>query len=194
MIHPNNNPALVAAFQNGDEKAFSSLFEMYHKALVFFCYNLISQKEESEDIVASVFFRLWKRRDGLDSINNIRAFLYISARNACLDYLKHIQRKTAAQQRLMHLAENDEDYIDSKIIQTDLMQQVYNEVDHLPEKCRQIFKLIYFDKLTSGEISAHLNISLENIRVQKSIAIRLLKPVLLKKLLLGLFALFLGSR
>ena len=79
-------------FQQGDEKAFELVFRAYYTQLVVFTTKITGSQDEAEDIVTEVFLALFKRCNLFDSEPNIRAFLYVSARNRCLNYLKSKKR------------------------------------------------------------------------------------------------------
>ncbi|MCY1383984.1 hypothetical protein D9M69_721730 [compost metagenome] len=61
------------------------------------------------------------------------------------------------------------------------IQQLYVQVQHLPERCREIFNLYFFERQTTKEIAALLNISEQTVRNQKTKAVAILKSALLKK-------------
>src|SRR5690349_7900035 len=113
---------ILVRFRNGDEKALAYIFKLYHKGLCYFAKQLISDDQPVEDIVAESFVKLWQRHPDFQTLNNIKAFLYVSTRHSCYNYLKHIQRKTASHKEILHLAETDEDYIESKMIKAELLQ------------------------------------------------------------------------
>ena len=54
-------------------------------------YNI----EEAEDITQDILEKLWRKRSMLPGVENIEAFVYMSARNSCLDRLR--RRKVASE-------------------------------------------------------------------------------------------------
>ncbi len=78
--------------------ALNYFFGQHYQPLVYFAYRLTQNEEEAEDIVADCFAKLWEKREGFQTAENIKAYLYISCRNVCLTYLRDLKRKTAAQQ------------------------------------------------------------------------------------------------
>lgn len=79
----------IQAFQDGDSKTFADVHKMYARRLVVWAGFLIRNKEEAEDIVQSTFAKLWVRRADFNASQDIQAFLHVTIRNACLDYLRH---------------------------------------------------------------------------------------------------------
>lgn len=46
-----------------------------------------------EEIVQDTLFKLWQRRNDFDNYQSVKAFLYISTKNACMDGIDSEQRK-----------------------------------------------------------------------------------------------------
>ena len=76
-----------------DESAFKSLYQQYMFPLFQFAFSFLHSKEASEEVVNDVFLRLWQKRHNLDSVNNIKLYLYGGVRKGCLNHLKK-QKKT----------------------------------------------------------------------------------------------------
>ncbi|WEK18643.1 MAG: RNA polymerase sigma-70 factor [Candidatus Pedobacter colombiensis] len=168
-------------FRNGNNQALSHFFDLHYKPLSYFATRLTQDAMEAEDIVANCFVKLWKRHEDFQTVNNIKAFLYISCRNACLDHLKQLKRKTTAQEEYFKQLEESEETILFQIIEAEFLQLLNAEIQLLPEKCGEIFKLIYFDGKKTDEIAAELDLSVKTIRNHKARAVALLKTSFLKK-------------
>ena len=69
--------------------SFSELYLMYYPKLVRFAKEFVVLEEDAENITQDVFTDLWERRDAIDHIENVNAYLFRLVRNRCLDYLKH---------------------------------------------------------------------------------------------------------
>ena len=132
-------------------------------------------------------------RNNFGSLNNIKAFLYISAKNRCLNFLQYRERQSAGKKALTThlLSSNQMEETDSRIVKSDFLNQVFREVQQLPNQCREIFMLTYYAGMTSGEIASKLNISVGAVTTQRSRAIKYLKSILKEEDLLP-FLLFLA--
>jgi len=179
MNQPPTN--IIALFKKGDAGALAYVFDLHHRALCYFAERLTGDKQESEDIVADVFMKLWKKRADFDSLQNIKAFLYIATRNASFDFLRHLKRSTNSHEEILYLSSDNDDAILRTMIETELLRHVYSEVEKLPKKCRTVFKLFHFEGLNTRQIADKLGISNQNVLNQKARAIRLLRGYLLKK-------------
>lgn len=168
-------------FREGNEQAMAHFFDLHYKSLCYFSNRLVSDDLQSEDIVSDCFLKLWQRRLDFQTAQNIKAFLYISCRNACMNYLQHLKVKTLVQQTYLKELEKGEETILYQIIKTEVLDIVNREIDQLPEKMGQIFKMIYFDGKKTDEIALELNLSVQTVRNQKIKAIDFVKSSLLKK-------------
>ncbi len=172
----------VEAFRDGKESALAHFFELHHKALRYFATRLIQDKEEAEDIILDCFVKLWNGdHTEVHSLQNVKAFLYISCRNACFNYLKKLKTKTAAQEQYFKQLTLSEESVLNKIIETEVIEMLAAEIEYLPEKCREVFKLMYFDHMKPDEIANELGISVKTVSGHKAKAIELLKSAILKR-------------
>ncbi len=171
----------VEQFRNGNEQATAYFFDLHYKSLCYFSTRLAGDQLQAEDIVSDCFFKLWQRRRDFQTAQNIKAFLYISCRNACMNYLQHLKVKTAVQQVYLKQLEQGEETILYEIIQTEILDMINKEIEQLPEKMGEIFKLLYFEGKKTDEIALQLNLSVQTVRNQKTKAIDLLKAAMLKR-------------
>jgi RNA polymerase sigma-70 factor (ECF subfamily) len=61
------------------------------------------------------------------------------------------------------------------MIRAELMQDIYAEIEKLPEKRRQVFKLAYVEGLKNDEIAAQMNISVHTVKEHKGKALQFLR-------------------
>ena len=187
------NPGLhiIAGFQQGNKEAFAAVYNMHYSRLYGFIKKIIEDREEAQDITAETFVKLWKLRANFNTEENIKAFLYITARNACMDYLRYRQRQTVNKQALGYVllqqqeslpAPNDE-------IKTAVLQQIHSEIENLPTQCKRIFKMAWLEGKKNAAIAEQLSLTEQTIRNQKARAIKILR-LALENFNIELFVLF----
>src|SRR5688500_19829073 len=96
---------LLHEFKRGNTQAFKAVYDLYFPSLCFFAKRLVDNDGEGEDIAADSFVKLLNRYDSFDTLPNIKAFLYITTRNACLNYLRYSQRQHSSKRELNRLQE-----------------------------------------------------------------------------------------
>lgn len=182
--------AFIAALHRRQPEAVKELFNLLYKPLIYFAEKLVNNKQEAEDIVGTSFFKLTGRIEQFPSIRDVKAFLYITTRNECLDYLRRIARTESSHEQLQYLMDYNDAQADDEMLRAKILQEVYNEIEQLPPQCRKIFKLIYTRGLTTREIADEMELSPQTVLNQKAKALNLLRGILAKKNLMPLSIFF----
>lgn len=72
---------LWQAFKKGDREAFEQLYNMYFKELGRYGLRLNSNNDLVEDAIQDVFVDLWRRKEYLSDVENVKFYLYRAVRN-----------------------------------------------------------------------------------------------------------------
>lgn len=179
-----NDEGLFIAFQAGETAARNAVFTRYVKPLSFYVSRLTGSREAAEDIVADSFVKMLERSAHFNDLENIKAFLFHTARNAAMNFNRDSRRHAAAHAQLSYLTKDDtisETGWEDELIRAEVVAEIYLEVENLPDKCREIFKLLFFQGLSTEQVAAQMGIVPQTVRSQKARAIQLLRVQLLKK-------------
>lgn len=151
---------------------------VHGSALRYFAYGFVRNKALAEEIVSDSFIKLWEGRDKLLTENSVRAFLYISTKNACLDEQNSLRNRAIHDHSVLEeLISPSEDTL-TRMIQAELIQLIVAEVDRLPGQQSKVFKLTYFEQMKTDEISKELGVSASSIYFARSKAISTLRKAL----------------
>lgn len=168
----------------GQEEGLRYFIAKLGSPLRFFAYKIVKNKHAAEDIVSDCFVKLWNRRDQACSSQSVKVFLYLIVRNACYDYIgAQYQQKIVLMDDDVLLNEH-EGYFDvlSEITYAELVVIISKEVEKLPSRQAEVFKMSYLDGLDTDEICEELKISASNVYFTKSKAISAIRKALsLKK-------------
>jgi RNA polymerase sigma-70 factor (ECF subfamily) len=162
-------------FKKGDPRGLQTLFAQFYAPLCLFAERLLHDRPAAEDIVADTFLKLWNRHADFDSLQNVKAFLYITTRNASLNLLKRMQREKLSQKQLAYLSGEREGFVLEEIIRHEVLREISREIEKLPGQCRRIFKMSFFEGKKNQEIATLLAISVHTVKNQKARAIQLLR-------------------
>ncbi|MBS1604533.1 MAG: RNA polymerase sigma-70 factor [Bacteroidetes bacterium] len=163
----------ISATGANDQHAFEAIYRQYFIRLFRFCYAIVHEKGPAEEIANDVFLSIWKKRDSLTAIDNLEVYLYISAKNHCLNYLRShrhpqpIDIEALSDEALQFQADPE-----SLLIRTETMKSVVAAIDRLPPRCKLIFKLIKEDGLKYKDVAKLLDLSVKTVEAQLTIAIR----------------------
>lgn len=176
-----DNDIWMHRFKSGDESALKDVFEMYGSSLFTFANNMIGDAQQSNDIVAESFIKLWKQRATFVELRNIRAYLEVITRNACMQYLKQAKSKAGAHEELIYLENEKYDEALNRILYSDYLKIIFEEIEKLPELARKIFKMTFVDGLKPEEIARQLEMPAQNIQHNNTRTLETLRGSLAKK-------------
>ncbi|MFB5944929.1 RNA polymerase sigma-70 factor [Albibacterium profundi] len=167
---------LVEVSTDTIDTAFEDLFKAHFKALHAYAYAIVKDEIIAEEVVQSVFLRLWEKRSSLTVHTSIKAFLYRSVYNESLNYHKHQKVKSAYHQHQRYVRGNDSgDDSSNRVQMKDLEGRLELALNKLPEACRTIFQMSRFEELKYREIAEQLNISIKTVENQMGKALRILR-------------------
>lgn len=72
---------LWKAFKLGDEIAFEEIYQRYFKVLSSYGYRIIADKLLLEDAIHDLFLELWRRKEFLKEVDNVKFYLFKALRN-----------------------------------------------------------------------------------------------------------------
>jgi RNA polymerase sigma-70 factor (family 1) len=163
------------AFKMGDPRALQVIFKLFYPSLCVFAERMLHDRPAAEDIVGETMVKLWNRHADFENLQNVKAFLFITTRNACLNMLKQMQRESLSKKQLAYLSTDKEGYILNEIVRMEVLAEIRREIENLPAQCRRIFKMSYYEGKKNQEIAEMLKISVHTVKNQKARAIQLLK-------------------
>jgi RNA polymerase sigma-70 factor (ECF subfamily) len=167
---------IVARFNRGDPEAFTGIFEELYPVIYLFVARLAHFIPAAQDITTDAFIRLWECRGHFERQTSIKSFLFQTAKNLARDQLR---RNLIEKKKLREIQKMGQDLLAGDAqpgeIHAELLDRITREAEHLPNQCRQIFRLSYTNGLSNPEIANRLNISVKTVSNQKNIAIKILK-------------------
>jgi len=139
-------------------------------------------EEEAEDVVQDVFVELWKRKDTIEIGDQIQAFLYRAVYTRALNVLKHRNVEDGycaameeINQRRAEFYQPDNNEVIRRIEDRELRKEIYDAINELPDKCKEVFKLSYLHDMKNKEIADVLGVSLRTIEAHMYKALKYLR-------------------
>ena len=77
---------ILQNLNKGKESALKEVYRLFFHALCAFGTRFVKDDAVVADIVQEVFIKVWARRTDFQAIYSLRSFMYLSVRNACLNY------------------------------------------------------------------------------------------------------------
>lgn len=164
---------LTAVRQGTDRAAFALVYAEHHRRLVRLAYLLTSDPDRAEDVVADAFTKVWRvwRRGEVDDVG---AYLHRAVVNTANTTLRQRYRDRT------HAVRRDGDdrgvlLPDEQAAQRD---QVWQAIQRLPERQRQVVVLRFYEDLDVAATAAVLDVSEGTVKSQTSRAMQRLGSIL----------------
>lgn len=170
-----NDEELKSLLAKGDTVTFKIIFDRYYSQLVYFASKFTGNVEQAEDIVMDVFSKFWDKRANCTTISKLSSFLFISTKNACVDYLRKEAQIPVLFQNLDAEVADYGAIMEGEEVFARLLQQVLDNIENLPNQCKIIFKLIYLQGKTTKDVAELLDLSVQSVRNQKARGLNLLR-------------------
>lgn len=170
----NFDNALGSDFNKDHPEAFARLYRFYYAALCAFAQKYLGDADDARDLVSALFERLLTNKVELNAERNIKSYLYTAVRNDSLNYLKKKSRDDQKADDLHRLLLDDQHFY-GEVLESEVVEEIYTEIEGLPPKCREIFKLLYIEEMSYAAVAEHLQLTEQTVRNQKALAIKKLK-------------------
>ena len=165
--------------QSGDKEAFRLLYTKYFTPLCRFIFLYVQDEMEAEELATDIFVNVWERREELDFSLSLKAYLFQSARNKALNFLRDRKEKVPLDflESMPDAGGSQEEALELE----ELQRLIEEAVCSLPKKCQMIFRKSREENKTYREIAEELDISSKTIETQISVAIKHIRNFLGKQ-------------
>lgn len=175
---------LIQQLKKGNPAAFEKIYKDTYPLLYSYILNFLENRLFAEDVLEEIFVNLWEKKETLQIEASIKSYLFKSAKNACLDFVRKKNVRESYRNRIekkynieksFDLFSTNETYI---LENTELKSALQKAINNLPRKCRKVFKLSRYFKYKNKEIARLLKISEPTVEMHLRTAITKLKGAL----------------
>ena len=191
--HRENN--LVSGLKNGNVESFNELFRFYGKRLYFFAFGYLKSKEEAEEVVQEVFFKVWKSRKMINQDLSFKAYLFKIAYNHIQELFLKISREQAYKHEIINSSIHFSTETEERLDYHSLLELTENIINQLPPRQKEILLYKRKDGLAVKEIANILAISPKTVENHLTEALKKLNEGLANEKIAGLifFSLFIAA-
>jgi RNA polymerase sigma-70 factor (ECF subfamily) len=165
----------IADLRAGNQKSFEMLFTKWYAPLCSYAYSILADQDEAQDIAQKVFYKLWDRRAEIEIHTSLKSYLYRMTHNACMNKIKELHNKADHHRNIAYTSSDAVNDTEERISQNELQQHIFEAIENLPPRCREIFKLSRFEQCSYAEIARQLDISSNTVETQMVKALRFLR-------------------
>lgn len=157
---------------------FEEVYKKYFDRL--FAYALMITKSEStaKDVVADVFFGLWKSKKDLFTIKELKSYLYTSVKNQAVRSISSDFSRFRSDNYNLTITSIDEVDPEELLMGKELDQFINDVVNSLPPQCGLVYRMVKEDNLTYHEAAKELGISNDTVKHHLKTAVKKLKAKL----------------
>lgn len=178
---------IISIIKQNKSKGIRLLFDRYYLSLVGYAEHILHDNHSAEDIVQEFYVRLWED-NYLQKIpaEGLPSYLYTAIRNSC------ITRKSKKS-----IFDYRQDFTEIEIpveifveINEERERLVLQEIEHLPERMRQVVKCVMLRGLKYKEAAFEMEVSVNTVKFLLKEAMRRLRSALSKHAQQILFIIF----
>lgn len=170
--------------KNNSAAAFEQMYvNNYHK-IRSFCNHYLKDDNLSRSVAQDVFVTVWNNRENLDFSDELLPYLFVLAKNICLNILKREKVKqnysdygrshSRDSLNLTSLRESSIGILCGKEV-----EKILNDaLKKMPESVRSTFCMSRFKNLKYEEIAATQKISIKTVEYRIMYALRILRKLL----------------
>jgi RNA polymerase sigma-70 factor (family 1) len=166
---------VVMRLKHGDVKAFDEVYGKYAGRLYAFGLRYLRSPEDTEELVQSVFLKLWETRASLIVESPLKSFLFTIAYNKICNLFR---KKRYHREFLVEALKSEPKFSDD--LQTSIeirffLERVYELVDKLPENQRAAFIKSRKEGKSTREIADELGLSSGSVDNYNSETLRFIR-------------------
>lgn len=153
------NESLIRQLNEGNERAFNRLFELYASDVKACALYYLRNAEDAEDIVQELFLEIWRRKGTLRIRGDLRSYLISATYNKSIT---RSGRNKRYEQKIQQYSEDIEPYGVELLPfdrESERMEQIKQVLKRVPKKSREAFEMIHFQQLSYKEASAKTGVT-----------------------------------
>jgi RNA polymerase sigma factor (sigma-70 family) len=143
--------SLKRRLANGDSAAFAELYDAIANAIFHYLVTQTGTREDAADLVQETFLRIYRAKDRLQDVDNLKAYCFRIAQNEMLRWRQSHRAQPATAEMLYEISDRPDP------VSLDASDMVAHSLGRLPTNYRQVVELKFFGRLTFLEISQVLD-------------------------------------
>ena len=166
---------LMLRIKKEEKGAFRELFERYTPRIYKFALSYLKNKNDAEELVQIVFLKIWKKRNSIDTSQNIKAYIFTITVNSIYDFIRRKKIEYSFQNRSRQIQTYTENNTWNTIVYSEMQQNLSNFINKLPQQQQRIFHLSKMEGFTNDEIAIKTGLSKRTVENHLYRAVSFLK-------------------
>ena len=156
---------LMPRIAQGDRKALRALYDATSAKLFAVCLRILSDREESEDVLQDVYVTIWRRADRFDPARaSVAAWISTIARNRAIDRLR--ARGPLARAEPIEALEiaDDQPGADARLMAVDDATRLEGCLGELDDRTRTVIRTAFFEGVTYEALAQRMEAPLGTVK------------------------------
>ena len=172
---------LLTLFKNGSLEAYEVLFKKYYKLLCLQAVLFLKDEAEAEDLVVELFIEIWDKKIYRGIEKSLKAYLYRSVRNKCINKAKKnkIAKLKQEEYKEYSMKENESTWLEQRDLGAST-PNINNVLLELPTQRLRAFTLVYLEQKKYQEAADEMGLSLNSLKTHLRLALLILRNKLKK--------------
>ena len=160
------NEELMTAIKNGNQSAFSELYERFNQRLYYYFFRMLgNDKEMANDFLQDIFLKIINKPELFKPENKFTSWIFTVAHNMCKNEYRHREvRKIISNDENPDQFLTDENSYEETLKKEQLITQLFTEIEYMEEDQKAILLLKYKENFSLKEISEILELPLGTIK------------------------------
>ncbi|AHM58383.1 ECF subfamily RNA polymerase sigma-24 factor [Flammeovirgaceae bacterium 311] len=169
---------MIINLKSGSQQAFNLLFHLYERRLYAFSYKFLHSREDAEEVVQEVFFKVWKNKRLLNEELSFKAYLFTIAKNHIYNLMSKRVSDTCCKKYFADTTSNQVHTTEDALNFNEANTIIQEKVNSLSAQRKKVFVMSRFDGISNRDIAVQLGISLSTVENHLNKALKALKQCL----------------
>ena len=161
--------------EESDERAFRDLYNYFSPKLIELASYYTNSNQLAGEVVSDVFVKIWRNRQSLKKINDIRSYLFVATKRQSISAIRRENQKFLSVETLKLDITAESTSPDQKLLTQEFLDFFTESIKKLPAKTQLIFKMIKEEGIKYKEVAQLLNLSEKAIEKHMTNALKNLR-------------------
>ncbi|HCQ15834.1 MAG TPA: RNA polymerase subunit sigma-70 [Cryomorphaceae bacterium] len=159
-------------------KGYAIIADTYQERLYWHVRSMVGSHDNANDVLQNTFIKVWKGLSGFRGDSKLYTWLYRIASNEAVSFIQKEKRRfgSSDEESIFVQKLNSDPYFDGD----EMIRILWEAIDRLPDKQREVFKLKYFEEMKYEEMSELLGTSIGALKASYHHAVQKVKEFLSK--------------
>lgn len=177
---------------NSSTSEFDEIYQQYYTGIFRFVLGFVKSSDTAEDITQDLFIKIFENKQVLERVENLKSYLFTSAKNATLNYLKKASREEQIKSKLILHYDTKKASLEDDLADIEYAKYLQECLGKLSERNKVVFNLCRNESKSYGEVAQELGISQSAVKKHMIKSMKTLRSLIKKDF--GLLLVFIISQ